>query len=207
MMVDMSRLEFAPNDLPPPHYAGLIKYLVVPRPIAWVSSISAEGIVNLAPHSFFTMACEVPAVAQFTSIGAKDTLRNVRETGEFVISMASEPLFEKVNASGTSYPPEIDEFEVLDIAKEPSRVVKPPRVADSPAALECRLIETIEIASGAGIIVLGEVVNVAINDEMLTEGRPDVKKLAPLSRLGGIQWGLLGEIREIARIPYRPKGP
>lgn len=204
MMVDMSRVEYTPEDLSPPRFAGLIKHLIVPRPIAWVSSVSAEGVINLAPHSFFTMASEVPPVAQFTSIGNKDTLRNVRETGEFVISMAPEPLFETVNASGTTYPPEVDEFEVLGIGKEPSRTVAPPRVAESPAALECRLLETIEVSTGSAVIVLGEVTHVAVNEDAHTNDRPDVKKLAPLARLGGIQWGLLGEIREIARIPYEP---
>ena len=202
MMVDMSRVEYTPEDLPPPRFAGLIKHLIVPRPIAWVSSISESGVVNLAPHSFFTMASEVPPVAQFTSIGHKDSLRNVRETGEFVISLASEPQFEIVNASATEYPPGVDEFDALGIEKEASVVVRPPRVAHSPAALECRLIETIEVAGGPAVIVLGEVAHVAVDDHALTNDRPDIKKLAPLSRLGGIQWGLLGEIREIARIPY-----
>lgn len=202
MMVDMRRVEYTPEDLPPPRFAGLIKHLIVPRPIAWVSSISESGVVNLAPHSFFTMASEVPPVAQFTSIGHKDSLRNVRETGEFVISLASEPQFEIVNASATEYPPGVDEFDALGIEKEASVAVRPPRVAHSPAALECRLIETIEVAGGPAVIVLGEVAHVAVDEQALTNDRPDIKKLAPLSRLGGIQWGLLGEIREIARIPY-----
>lgn len=202
MMFGMSRIEYAPDDLPPPRYAGLIKHLIVPRPIAWVSTISADGVENLAPHSFFTMASEIPPVAQFTSVGAKDSLRNVRETREFVISLATAPLFEKVNASGTTYPPDIDEFEELEIEREPSRTVRPSRVADSPAALECRLIDTIPVADGGSVIVLGEVQHVAVSEEALTNERPDIEKLAPLARLGGIQWGLLGEIREIPRIPY-----
>lgn len=199
-MAVMRRAEYAPEDLSPPRYAGLIKSLVVPRPIAWVSTISPDGVENLAPHSFFTMASEVPPVAQFTSIGDKDSLRNVRATGEFVISLAPEPLFELVNASATTYPPEISEFDALGIEREPAKTVKPSRVARSPAALECRLLETIEV--GGGVIVLGHVQHVAVAESALTDGRPDIAKLAPLARLGGIQWGLLGEIREIERIPY-----
>lgn len=202
MMSDMSRVEYQPSDLAPPRFAGLIKHLIVPRPIAWVSTISAAGHENLAPHSFFTMASEVPPVAQFTSVGLKDSLRNVRETGEFVISLASEPLYEQVNASATEYPAHIDEFEALGIDREPAKTVRPSRVAQSPAALECRLLDTIPIGDGGSVIVLGEVVHVAVNEDALTDGRPDVKKLAPLARLGGKQWSLIGEVREIARIPY-----
>lgn len=203
MMFDMSRIEYTPDDLSPPRFAGLIKHLIVPRPIAWVSTVSAAGVENLAPHSFFTMACEVPPVAQFTSVGAKDSLRNVRETGEFVISFATEALFEQINASGTDYPHDVDEFEALGIGREPAKAVKPSRVAESPAALECRLIETIAVAGGSSVIVLGEVVHVAVSAEAITAGRPDIEKLAPLARLGGIQWGLLGEVREIPRIPFK----
>lgn len=201
MMFGMSRAEYSPDELPPQRFAGLVKHLVVPRPIAWVSTVSVDGVENLAPHSFFTLASEVPAIAQFTSIGDKDSLRNVRETREFVISLASEPLFEQVNASGTEYPPEVDEFAALGIDREPAFAVRPPRVAQSPAALECRLVET--VAVGNGVIVLGEVVHVAVSEAALSADRPDITKLAPLARLGGIQWGLLGEIREIRRIPYR----
>lgn len=198
----MRRAEYTPDDLPPTRFAGLIKHLVVPRPIAWVSSISADGVENLAPHSFFTMASEVPPVAQFTSIGHKDSLRNVRETGEFVISLASEPQFEQINASATAYPPEISEFEALGIESEAAAAVRPSRVADSPAVLECRLLRTIEIEDSQAVIVLGRVVHVAVAESVLVDGRPAIEKLAPLARLGGIQWGLLGEIREIERIPY-----
>ncbi len=200
MMFDMSRIEYKPEDLEAVRYAGLIKSLIVPRPIAWVSTVSAAGVANLAPHSFFTMASEVPPIAQFTSIGQNDSLRNSRETGEFVINLASEPDFERINASATEYPADHSEFEALDIASEPSVQVAPPRVASSPAALECRLVETVEI--GGGVIVLGEVVHVAVAESALTAGRPDINLLRPLSRLGGNQWGLLGEIREIRRIPY-----
>lgn len=202
MISDMRRAEYTPDDLPPARFAGLIKHLVVPRPIAWVSSMSADGVENLAPHSFFTVASELPPVAQFTSIGHKDTLRNVRETGEFVISMASERQFEQVNASGTDYPAEVSEFDAVGIEREPAVAVRPSRVADSPAALECRLLETIEMEGSEAVLVLGQVVHVAVAESALVNDRPAIERLAPLSRLGGIQWGLLGEIREIRRIPY-----
>lgn len=199
----MRRAEYTPEDLPPARFAGLIKHLVVPRPIAWVSSVSAAGVENLAPHSFFTVASEIPPIAQFTSIGHKDTLRNVRETGEFVISMASEPQFEQVNASGTDYPPDVSEFDAVGIAREPAASVRPPRVAGSPAALECRLLKTIEMEGSEAVLVLGQVVHVAVAEEAIAEDRPVIERLAPLSRLGGIQWALLGEIRKIRRIPYQ----
>lgn len=222
IMSGVKRVEIDPGRAGPRPFAQAVKSIVVPRPIAWVSSVSAAGVENLAPHSFFTMASEAPAVAQFTSIGAKDSLRNVLETREFVISLASEPQFEQVNATGTDYPREISEFEALGIEREPSAVVRPPRVADSPAVMECRLLDTIEV--GNGTIVLGEVLHLAIAQHVVlgTRGskgdvgkgasdpgaagggdvRADINELRPLARLGGIQWAQIGEIREIHRIPY-----
>lgn len=183
----------------------LLTAVVVPRPIAWVSSRSADGVDNLAPHSFFTVACARPPIVQFTSVGAKDSLRNVRETGEFVVNLAPEPLFEQVNATGTNYPPEISEFDAVGIAREPSRQVAPPRVADSPVAIECTLNRTLEL--GDSTLVLGDVVHIAIEEAVLDLSRPDrphprIEDLRPLSRLGRDQWGLLGEIRSIKRVRY-----
>lgn len=217
-MSDVKRREIDPEGAGARHFARLAKSIVVPRPIAWVSTVSADGVENLAPHSFFTMASESPAVAQFTSIGEKDSLRNVRETGEFVISLASEPQFELINASGTDYPPQVSEFEALGIEREPAARVRPPRVAGSPAAMECRLLETIPV--GDGTIVLGEVVHMAIAEAALGGGADaagadgtggtdepiplaDITALRPLARLGGNQWAELGRIREIKRKPYR----
>lgn len=176
--------------------------LVVPRPIAWVSSVSAEGVGNLAPHSFYTVACARPPIIQFTSVTEKDTLRNVLATGEFVISLASRPLADLVNASSAPFDAGIDEAEALGITMEPSAVVGVPRVADSPASIECRLHSTIEL--GDSTLVLGNVVAVTVLDEALDEhGRPAMSHLQPMSRLGGAEWGLPPEVVVFPR-PQRP---
>lgn len=171
--------------------------LVVPRPIAWVSSVSAAGVGNLAPHSFFTVASASPPIVQFTSVGAKDTLRNVLETREFTISLASRPLLDEVNASSATYDARVDEAQELGIEMAASEVVAPARVADSPASLECRLHDT--LAVGDSTIVLGEVVAVTVDPDVLVDGRPALHLLAPLSRLGSDEWGLPPEVIRVAR--------
>ncbi|WGY02843.1 flavin reductase family protein [Nocardioides sp. QY071] len=175
----------------------LLTALVAPRPIAWVSSTSAAGIGNLAPHSFFTVASADPPIVQFTSVGAKDTLRNVLETREFTISLASRPLIDEVNASSAAFEHGVDEARELGIAMAASVEVGPPRVAASPASLECRLHDT--VAVGDSTLVLGLVVAVTLDPDVLVEGRPAFDLLAPLSRLGGNEWGLPPEVVSRAR--------
>lgn len=189
-------------DLDQAGLAKVVKACVVPRPIAWVSSTSAEGVDNLAPHSFFTVVSTDPVMVAFTSSGRKDTLNNVEATGEFVVNVAAEPLFEQVNATSAPHPPSTSEFDAVGLEREPSRTVAPPRVAASPAAMECVLEQVIAI--GDSFLVVGRVQHVAVHDSVaddLGQGRihPDITALAPLSRLGRDEWGLLGEIRRIRR--------
>jgi flavin reductase (DIM6/NTAB) family NADH-FMN oxidoreductase RutF len=184
----------------------LMTSVVVPRPIAWVCTRSADGVDNLAPHSFFTVSCVDPPMIQFTSVGKKDSLRNAVETGEFVVCLATEPLFEQVNASGTDFPAGLSEFAEVGLTAEPSVVVTPPRVAESPVALECRLHQALEL--GDSTVVIGRVVHASIGSDVFdgdTEhgDLPDIGKLRPLARLGKNQWSTIGEILEIARIPHR----
>ena len=182
-------------------FHGLLNSVIVPRPIAWVSTTSGEGIDNLAPHSYFTVASVNPAIIQFTSIGHKDSLRNAVETGEFVVNFAGRHDFERINATATDFPPEISEFEAAGIEREPSMTVRPPRVASSPVALECETEGTRDF--GESVVVFGRLRHLAIDEDALTDGRPDIDKLEPLARLGGpLQWSEIGEIREITRIPH-----
>lgn len=181
-------------------FYALLNSVVVPRPIAWVSSRSADGVLNLAPHSFFTVASVQPPMVQFTSVGRKDSLNNVEATGEFVVNFAAEPLYEQVNASGTNFPPEVSEFEAIGVTTEPSRTVGVPRVAESPVALECTLHTTLPI--GDCTLVIGQVRHLAIDASMLDGNHPEVRRLRPLARLGKDEWSTLGEVREISRIRY-----
>jgi flavin reductase (DIM6/NTAB) family NADH-FMN oxidoreductase RutF len=199
------RTDFDPDLLSTGRFYRLLTDVVVPRPIAWVSSTSASGVDNLAPHSFFTVASVSPPIVQFTSVGAKDTLRNVSETGEFVVNLAPEPLFEQINATATDFPAEVCEFDECGIAREPSLRVRPPRVAASPVALECRLHAVTPI--GDCFVILGRVVHAAINTDMLDGEHVDVRRLRPLSRLGLDEWATVGPIREIARIKHRDWPP
>ena len=193
------RRELEPGELPERQFARLLKAVVIPRPIAWVSTTSAKGVDNLAPHSFFTFASEVPPVLQFTSIGRKDSLKNATETGEFVVNLADLGNLEAVNASGTTYPPEEDEFEALGIEREPSAAVKPPRVAGSPVAIECRTEGTVEFDES--VVVFGRVVHLAISEAVLDGDHPDALKLAPMARLGRNEWSEIGKLHRIDRIP------
>jgi flavin reductase (DIM6/NTAB) family NADH-FMN oxidoreductase RutF len=180
----------------------LLTSLVVPRPIAWVSSLSASGVGNLAPHSFFTVACADPGIVQFTSIGAKDTLRNVRETEEFVVNVAPRWMLHEINNSSARFDADTFEAEALDIAMEPSDLVAPLRVAGSPASLECRLHSTIDL--GTSTVVLGTVLAATVREDVLDGVHPTMAGLEPLSRLGRNQWGLPPEVIAIDR-PQRPE--
>lgn len=191
-----TRTTFDP-DAPGVDAYRLLAALVVPRPIAWVTSTSSEGVVNLAPHSFYTVASARPPIVQFTSVGAKDTLRNVTATGEFVVNLASEALTDLVNASSAPYPPEVGEPAVLGIALADSEVVTVPRVSAAPAAIECRLHSTVPL--GESTLVLGDVVAISVSDEHLDGDHPVLERLRPMSRLGRDEWGRPPEVIRIPR--------
>ncbi|MCW2679435.1 MAG: flavin reductase [Frankiales bacterium] len=179
----------------------LLNSVVVPRPIAWVSTRSADGVDNLAPHSFFTISSVTPPVVQFTSVGAKDSLRNAVATGEFVVCLSPEQLVEQVNATATDFPPHVSEFDAVGLEREPSRLVAPPRVAASPVAIECRLAGTRDFGGGS-TVVFGEVVWVAVDERVLREDRPAIDLLKPMARLGANEWSTIGEVSDRRRVPY-----
>ena len=179
----------------------LLTATVVPRPIAWVSTVDRDSdIVNLAPHSFFNVACVAPPVVQFSSVGRKDSLRNIERTGQFTVNLAPEELFERINATATDFPHGVSEFEAAGVEAEPSLRVKPPRVAASPAALECELHSTVLL--GDSTVVFGRVVHAAIKEEVLADGHPEATRMRPLTRMGKNEWATLGEVRSITRVPY-----
>ncbi|MGW7267755.1 flavin reductase family protein [Streptomyces sp. NPDC054842] len=195
------RIDYSPESMDKGAFYKLLTAVVVPRPIAWVSTLTGDGTTaNLAPHSFFTVACTDPPIVQFTSVGRKDSLRNVEETGEFVVNFAPEQLFEQINATATDFPSEEGEFDAVGIEKEPSLKVKPPRVAASPVALECRLHST--LCLGNSTVVFGRVVHAAVRADTVVDGHPEIGLLRPLSRLGKNEWGAMGDIKDLARIRY-----
>lgn len=197
----MPRVDIDPAALGTGSFYSFLTSVVLPRPIAWVSSRSAEGVDNLAPHSFFTVSSVDPPIVQFTSVGRKDSLRNVEQTREFVVCLTPEWLFEQVNATGTDFPADVSEFDAVGIERESSLRVAPPRVARSPVALECVLHTTLTF--GVGTVVMGRVVHAVIDEDVLEGGRPAVDRLRPLSRLGGNEWATVDQVREITRIAYR----
>jgi flavin reductase (DIM6/NTAB) family NADH-FMN oxidoreductase RutF len=134
-------------------------------------------------------------------VGRKDSLRNVEATGEFTISLTPEALFEQVNATSTDFPPDLSEAEHAGVRLEPGRRVSVPHVAESPVALECVLHSTLRL--GDSTVVLGRVLGVSVWESAVRDGRPRIERLRPLARLGGNEWSTIGEVKEIARIPYR----
>ncbi|HEX5226498.1 MAG TPA: flavin reductase family protein [Bryobacteraceae bacterium] len=177
-------------------YLSVYKLLigaVVPRPIAFVSSINPEGVLNLAPFSFFTVASSHPPVLVFT-VGNrvtpdphKDTLRNIITSREFVVNVVSEEIAEKMNLCSGEYPPEVDEFQVSGLTPIPSDLVKPPRVAESHINMECRLLYTLSMSNlvNGGNLVLGEVIRFHIDDAMFQNYRIDADKLRAVGRMAG----------------------
>ncbi|HEX8002331.1 MAG TPA: flavin reductase family protein [Mycobacteriales bacterium] len=193
---ESGRLGLDPDAVPGGIY-HLLNAVVVPRPIAWVSSRSADGVDNLAPHSYFTIASVIPPVVQFTSVGHKDSLRNVRATGEFVVSVCTEALAQQVNVTAVPFPPAESEFDAAGLTREPAARVAPFRVAESPVSLEC-VVEG-ERSFGASTVVFGRVVWVAVKPGVVANDRVDAGLLRPIARLAGADYSTLGDVFSIRR--------
>ena len=164
--------------------------IVGPRPIGWISSVDAQGRPNLAPYSFFNAFNYTPPIVGFASIGAKDTLHNVRATGEFAWNLATRPLAEAMNASCATVPPEVNEFELARLTAAPSRLIAAPRVAESPVSFECRVTQIIQLQGADGVaaqswLTLGEVVGIHIDAALLKDGLYDTAAAQPILRAGG----------------------
>lgn len=170
------------------------KSLIVPRPIGWVSSQDSNGIVNLAPYSYFNGVGSEPPTVMFASEGThtdgdfKDSATNVGETGEFVCNLATWELREAMNATSAHVARSVDEFELAGLTREPSRLVKPPRVKESPVHLECVHLKTVELPSNdperPTLVVFGRVVGIHIDDSIITDGLIDMNLFHPIARLG-----------------------
>lgn len=175
-----------------------LKAIVAPRPIGWMSTKSRDGVLNLAPYSFFNALSSRPFLVWFSSEGGKDSAAFARETGEFVANLVGRALAEQMNASSIDAPRDIDEFGYAGLTPAPSRIVAPPRVAEAKAALECKVTEIFEPKDLSGepvgsVVVAGQVVGVHIDDEVLTDGLFDYAKAGNLARLGYMDYASVNE--------------
>ena len=178
---------------------------VVPRPIAWVSTVDADGVNNLAPFSFFMGVCGDPPTIAFSSGPRegrkKDTAANAARAGEFVVNVVDDSLAEAMNITSGEYPPGVDEFALTGLTAVPSVRVKVPRVAEAPISLECRLSQIIDVGRGPHQLVLGEIVYFHIRDELYDPGtgRIDMHRLHPVARLAGEMYGHVREVYAMKR--------
>jgi len=180
------------------------KAIVAPRPIGWISSLDAEGRLNLAPYSFFNAISDHPHIVMFSSYGEKDSATNIEATGEFVCSLATWDLREAMNHTAAAYPHGVSEAEKAGLEMAQSRAVKPPRVAAAPTALECRLLKTDRIAGLDGawsgnIVVYGEVVSIYVDDAFIRDGRFDLAAARPVARCGYLDYAVVTELFEMER--------
>jgi flavin reductase (DIM6/NTAB) family NADH-FMN oxidoreductase RutF len=187
----------------------LLTSVIAPRPIAFVSTLDADGGGNLAPFSFFMMGGGNPPSLAFSPLhdrrrGAKDTLRNIEATGEFVVNVVTRAMSERVNQASFDYPPGVDEFDAAGFTREASALVRPPRVAESPAAMECKLFQVVRHGDGpqAGSYVIGEIVHVRVHDDALrADGLFDTAGQGLVARMGRDEWAELrpGEVFDLPR--------
>ena len=164
--------------------------IVGPRPIGWISSHDAQGRLHLAPYSFFNAFNYTPPIIGFSSIGAKDSLRNIQQTGEFVWNLVTRPLAEQMNQSCANVAPEVSEFDLTGLTPAPSRCVAVPRVLESPVSFECKLTQVLQLQGVDGVpvptwLVLGEVVGIHIARHLLTDGIYSTAVAEPILRGGG----------------------
>lgn len=197
-----------PRTTPPGDFYRFMIGVVVPRPIAFVSTMDAQGRLNVAPFSYFNAITNQPPLLGI-SINRrrgepKDTLRNIEQTGEFVVNTVDEALGERMVRTSGDWPEDVDEFRLTGLTPVPSELVKPPRVGESPVSMECRLHRIIEL--GASFFVVGEIVIAHVKDEVLTDGRVDIAKLRPLGRLGGDGYSVVREVIHMPRPKVEAKG-
>lgn len=201
-------MELDVANLPVAEAYKLLIGAIIPRPIAWVSTVSAKGQPNLAPFSFFNGVCSNPPSLLFCPVNhpdgrEKDTLRNIRETKQFVVNAATESLAKQVNQSSGDYPPEVNEFVEAGVTAAACRRVKAPRVKESPLSFECELMQVVDIgptgATGAGHIVIGKIVFAHFAVGVYADGKIILERLKPIARIGGANYCPIREPFSLAR--------
>lgn len=184
------------------------KAIVSPRPIGWIGTKSKDGVLNLAPYSFFAAIADRPPLIMFSSSGRKDSQRNAEETGVFTANLAGRALLDAMNLSSAAAPAEIDEFALAGLTPVMGRLVEAPVVAEAYAALECRVVEVKPLKGLDGVesentMIIGQVVGVHIRDEAIKDGRLDMALVRPLGRLGYMDYCDAGDVFEL----FRPNWP
>ena len=179
------------------------KAIVAPRPIGWVSTLSAAGVANLAPYSYFNAVAQDPHYIVLGSGGRKDTLRNIQDTDEFALSLATFELREQMNASSANVAHGVDEFSLAGLGKAACRFIAAPRVAESPVCLECRLFKVIDLPDDGGSVadylIIGRVIGIHIDDRFIADGRVDTAAMQPIARLGYSEYATVTEAWRMRR--------
>jgi len=187
------------------------KAIVTPRPIGWISTLDAQGRANLAPFSFFNGCGDAPPMVMFAQTGrksrpepVKDSIANIRETGEFACNIVSQALKDAMNLSSGTYQPEVDEFELAGLTKAPGKAISAPHVAEAPAVLECKLVKIVDDLPSwrehaFNIMIIGEVVGVHIDDAIVKDGRVDVLGYNPVARMGYMDYTTVTDIWAMKR--------
>lgn len=198
-----------PRELSRPAMYNVLIGSVVPRPIAWVSTVDAAGVRNLAPFSYFNIACAQPPMLLFCpqhrpNGGHKHTLANVEATGEFVLHVVSEDLVALMNQTSADYPDTMDEFEQTGLAAVPSDLIAPPRVADAKIAFECRVEQIVPLGGATGgAVVIGRVVLAHVADEVWNDGHIVLDALRPVARLAGNSYARVTDTFALPRPEYK----
>ncbi|KQT25104.1 MAG: flavin reductase family protein [Bradyrhizobium sp.] len=198
-----------PTELGAERIYRLMTGIVVPRPIAWVTSLSSKGVLNLAPFSAFTFVSQKPPMLAI-SVGRKganykDTGHNILDTEEYVIHIADTPLMNAVHDSSVEHPPEISEVEHLGLETLPCDLVKVRRLAAAPIAMECRFRQCLEFGEAKSRLIVGEVVMFHLRDGLVNDGKVETKALDPIARIGGPRYARLGEIVTLNTVFQTPK--
>ena len=191
-------------------FSAVLTGVIVPRPIAFVSTMAPDGVVNLAPYSFFNAVSYTHVVfSSSRNVGnkSKDTLRNIEETGQFVVNIVVDSIADAMNATAAEYPEGVDEFEIAGLTHAPSQIVKPPRVAESPVNIECELEQVVQIGSGSHEhgLVIGKILLMHVRDDVIDGHRIDQAKLMATGRMAGNMYCRTNDRFEMVRPVYDPE--
>lgn len=211
-------MQIKPSDLKPREFYRILISSVAPRPIAWVSTLSKEGIANLAPFSFFNALCGTPPLLGFCpgirgrevreALGSpvKDTLQNIRDTGEFVVAVVTYEVAERMNLTAGDYEASVDEFQLAGVTPRASQMVQPAQVAESPVNFECKVYQILDFGTetSGGSMVIGEIVAANLAESILKEGRVDGNLIDLVGRMGGNQYSRTTQRFEMERPGLKP---